>query len=39
MSSIDYIQFHSPYIIRDRLKRYLWTVAWNVLARPFPKIL
>lgn len=37
MPSIDYMQFQSPYTTKNKIKRYLWTVVWNVLARPFPK--
>lgn len=37
MPSIDYMHFQSPYTTRDRIVRLLWTVVWNVLARPFPK--
>ena len=35
--NIDYMHFKSPYSNANRLRRMLWTLTWNILARPFPK--
>ena len=31
------VNFISPYTTANRIRRLVWTVCWNVLARPFPK--
>ena len=31
------IGFTSPYTTGNRIRRMVWTICWNVLARPFPK--
>lgn len=31
------INFISPYSTGNRIKRMVWTICWNVFARPFPK--
>lgn len=30
-------KFVSPYTTYNRIKRMLWSITWNILARPFPK--
>jgi len=34
---IDYMEFVTPYTKKDKLLRLLWTIVWNLLARPFPR--
>lgn len=34
---IENNEFISPYTTLNRVKRMVWTICWNVLARPFPK--
>lgn len=34
---IEKNEFVSPYTTLNRMKRMVWTICWNVLARPFPK--
>lgn len=29
--------FETPYSKKNKIRRLLWTISWNVLARPFPK--
>ncbi len=36
-SELDYIHFVSPYTTGNRIRRMVWNICWNVLARPFPK--
>lgn len=31
------VNFISPYSTGNRIKRMVWTICWNVFARPFPK--
>lgn len=31
------MNFTSPYSTKNRVKRMIWTLCWNILARPFPK--
>ena len=31
------IEFSSPYSTKNRIKRIVWTICWNILAKPFPK--
>lgn len=37
MSENTHINFTSPYSTKNRIKRMIWTICWNVLVRPFPK--
>ena len=34
---MDYVQFVTPYSRQDKARRLLWSIAWLLLARPFPK--
>jgi len=34
---VSEINFKDPYSMGDKLRRTLWTVAWALLARPFPR--
>lgn len=36
---IDYMNFTSPYPTTNRIKRMVWIICWNILARPFPRSL
>lgn len=38
-TDIDYMNFTSPYSTGNRIKRMIWSLCWNILARPFPKSL
>ncbi len=31
------VYFSSPYTTGNRIRRMVWAICWNVLARPFPK--
>ena len=31
------MHFVSPYSTRNKIKRLLWTICWNLLAKPFPR--
>lgn len=37
MNTDNQVYFKSPYSTANRMRRMVWTVCWNVLARPFPK--
>ncbi|MCD7973424.1 MAG: putative colanic acid biosynthesis acetyltransferase [Candidatus Azobacteroides sp.] len=30
-------KFRNPYSKKNQLKRLVWTICWNILARPFPR--
>lgn len=34
---MDYMHFQTPYSRRDKMRRLLWSIAWTLLARPFPR--
>lgn len=33
----DLMEFRTPYTKRNKLRRLAWSIAWTLLARPFPK--